>query len=62
MRKWKHLIWTNDLRLQNFLGERNIWPVEEDDFNNKAGYAPTKEVKEAMDSYEIRRMFYHNHK
>ena len=60
--KYKHLIWTADVHMQNFLGERGVWPVDEDFYSDKVGYEPTKEVKDAMESYEIRRMFYSNHK
>lgn len=56
--KYRNLIWTVDVRLQNFLGERNIWPVEEDYYSNKVGYEPTKEVKDAMESYHIQKTFY----
>lgn len=54
----KKLIWVYDVRMQNFLGERGFWPVEEDKFSNKAGYESSKEVKDAMDSFYIRQMFY----
>lgn len=57
--KYRNLIWTTSISLQNFLGERNIWPVDEDWYSNKVGYEPTKEVKDAMESYHIRQMFYH---
>ena len=53
------LIWTTNVHMQNFLGERGIWPVDEDWYSNKVGYEPTKEVKVAMESYHIRQMFYH---
>ena len=57
--KYRNLIWTTNVHMQNFLGERGIWPVDEDFYSNKVGYEPTKEVKDAMESYHIRQMFYH---
>lgn len=60
MRKWKHLIWTSNVYIQNFLGERGIWPEEESLYDNKVGYAPTKEVKDTMESFYIQQMFYRN--
>lgn len=56
--EYKNLIWTRDVRMQNFLGERGIFPVEEYSYDNKVGYEPTKKVKDAMDSYHIRQLFY----
>lgn len=55
----KKLIWTTNVHMQNFLGERGIYPVDEDFYSNKVGYESTKEVKDAMESYHIRQMFYH---
>lgn len=57
--KYRNLIWTTSISMQNFLGERGIWPVDEDWYSNKVGYEPTKEVKDAMESYHIQQMFYH---
>lgn len=56
--KYRNLIWTTSISMQNFLGERGIFPVDEDFYSNKVGYEPTKEVKDAMESYHIRQMFY----
>lgn len=39
--KYKHLIWTTNVHMQNFLGERGIYPVDEDFYSNKVGYEPT---------------------
>lgn len=58
--KNKKLIWTRNIYMQNFLGERNIWPKEEDQLTNAAGYESTEEVKKAMESFHIRQMFYSN--
>lgn len=58
----KKLIWTCDIRLQNFLGERGFWPKIEDYYSNKVGYESSPEIKDAMESFEIRKMFYGNHK
>lgn len=55
----KKLIWTANVHMQNYLGERGIWPKEEDFYSNKVGYESTKEVKDAMESYHIQQMFYH---
>lgn len=60
MMKKKKLIWTSNIHLQNFLGERGIWPKEEDYNSNAAGYESTPQFKEAMESYHIQQMFYHN--
>lgn len=54
----KKLTWVRDIYLQNFLGERDIWPVEEDDMAHAAGYERTQELKDAMESYYIRKTFY----
>lgn len=56
----KKLIWVSDVRMQNFLGERGFWPKVEDDVSNKAGYESSPEIKDAMESYYIRKMFYSN--
>lgn len=55
----KKLIWTANVHMQNFLGERGIYPVDEDFYSNKVGYESTKAVKDAMESYHIQQMFYH---
>lgn len=38
--------------IQNYLGERNIWPIEEDD-RGFAFYLVTEELRAALLSYEI---------
>lgn len=54
----KKLIWTRNVFMQNFLGERGIWPKEEDEKSNAAGYESTPQVKAAMESFHIQQMFY----
>ena len=54
----KKLIWTANVHMQNFLGERGIFPVDEDFYSNKVGYESTQKVKDAMESYHIQQMFY----
>ncbi len=56
----KKLIWTTNVNMQNFLGERGFWPKVEDCYSNKVGYESSPELKEAMESYHIRKMFYTN--
>lgn len=56
----KKLIYTTNINMQNFLGERGFWPVEEDYYSNKVGYESSPELKDAMESYYIRQMFYSN--
>lgn len=58
--KEKKLIWTADVSMQNFLGERGFWPKEEDYYSDKVGYESSPEIKDAMESYYIRKMFYSN--
>lgn len=58
----RKLIWTNNVPMQNFLGERGFWPVEEDKFTNKVGYERSPEIMAAIDSFEIRQIFYSNRK
>ncbi len=58
--KTKKLIYTTNINMQNFLGERGFWPVEEDQLSNKVGYESSPALKDAMESYYIRQMFYSN--
>lgn len=53
----KRLTRITNRHMQNYLGERKIWPVEEED-DGPAFYLPTKELRAAIESYEIRQMFY----
>lgn len=57
-KKRNKLIWIYSIPQQNFLGECGFWPVVER--NNAAGYKSSKGLRAAMESYEIRQMFYHN--
>lgn len=57
-RKFK--VW--NVNLQNFLGERGIWPLREDPIENVAIYVYTKELEAAMESYFIRQIVYNGHK
>lgn len=56
----KKLIWTTNVNMQNYLGERGFWPKVEDQLTNKVGYESSPELKDAMESYYIRQMFYSN--
>lgn len=55
--KKKKLVRVTNRHIQNYLGARKIWPVEEED-NGPAFYLDTKELRAAMESYEIEKMFY----
>lgn len=43
--------------IQNYLGQKNIWPVEDYD-DGPAFYLSTEELRAAIESYEIEKMFY----
>lgn len=43
--------------IQNYLGQKNIWPVEDND-DGPAFYLSTEELRAAIESYEIEKMFY----
>ncbi len=55
--KKKRLVRVSNRHIQNYLGERKIWPVEEED-NGPAFYLDTKELRAAIESYDIEKMFY----
>lgn len=43
--------------IQNYLGQKNIWPVEDND-DGPAFYLSTEELRAAIESFEIEKMFY----
>lgn len=55
--KKKKLVRVSNRHIQNYLGARKIWPVEEED-DGPAFYLDTKELRAAIESYEIEKMFY----
>ena len=50
-------IWITNVNLQNFLGKRGIWPIEEDWITDAACYSSSEKLKEAIESFEIQ--YYH---
>ena len=52
------LIKINNIRLQNFLGERGIEPVYEDDYTEAAYYKRCKELSRLLESFDIVSSFY----
>ena len=55
--KKKKLVRVTNRHIQNYLGARNIWPVEEEN-DGPAFYLDTKELRAAMESYDIEKMLY----
>lgn len=55
--KKKRLVRITNRLIQNYLGERKIWPVKEID-DSLAFYLDTEELRAAMTSYDIEKMFY----
>lgn len=55
--KKKRLVRVSNRHIQNYLGAKKIWPVEEED-DGPAFYLDTKELRAAIESYEIEKMFY----
>lgn len=55
-------IWIQSVRVQNYLGERGIWPIKEDSFTDEAAYKRTKEVWAAIEDYRIQQTFYSSRK
>lgn len=53
----KRLTRITNIHMQNYLGAKNIWPVEDYD-DGPAFYLPTEELRAAIESYEIEKMFY----
>ena len=45
--------------IQNYLGQRKIWPIEDFD-DGPAIYLATKEVRAAIESFEIERYLFPN--
>ena len=48
----KKLVRITNRHIQNYLGERKIWPVKEID-DSLAFYLATEELRAALDSYDI---------
>lgn len=55
--KKKKLVRVTNRHMQNYLGAKKIWPVEEED-DGPAFYLATEELRAAIESYEIEKMFY----
>lgn len=53
----KKLVRVTNRHIQNYLGSKNIWPVKEVD-DQLAFYLDTKELRAAIESYDIEKMFY----
>lgn len=60
MKNKPKLIWVYSVPLQNYLGERGFFPVKENFSGTAAGYKSSEKIKEVMESFYIREMFYHN--
>lgn len=50
----KRIIKINNIRIQNFLGERGIKPVEEDYYTEAAFYIESRELISLLDFYDIK--------
>lgn len=55
----KKLVRVTNRHIQNYLGQRKIWPVEEED-DGPAFYLATKELRAAIESYEIEHYLFKN--
>lgn len=50
--KKKRLVRVTNRNMQNYLGAKKIWPVEEEE-DGPAFYLATEELRAAIESYEI---------
>lgn len=57
MKKKQRLIRVTNRHIQNYLGAKKIWPIEDCD-DGPVFYLDTEEVRSAIQSYEIEKMFY----
>ena len=60
MKKKPKLHWIYSIPMQNYLGERGILPVQEDQISNAAGYVRSEELRAATGSYYIERYLFKN--
>ena len=49
----RRLIWIYNIHTQNFLGEYDVWPEEEDVVTAAAGYRNTEKFRKVLESYHI---------
>ena len=55
----KNLVRVTNRHIQNYLGAKNIWPVEEYE-DGPAFYLATKELRAAIESFEIEHYYFKN--
>lgn len=51
------LVKVSNRLMQNYLGSKKIWPIEDND-DGPAFYLDTEELRAAMESYKIQKIFY----